>query len=576
MKRLASAVIGFLVFVLAHGLANGSESPQSEFTITAVVQGQGFVDPTSIKVPAGGSAEFLALAEPGWQLESVTGNTCHPAFDGTGLWTVTDVQADCQIQFEFVEQALADVEICSEPNLLIPDEDPAGIDDSLEVDTVGEIVEVRVALLGEHTWVGDLGFKLTHPDQAATVELVDRPGVPASSFGCSNADFDLVLSDDGVDGPVNDQCGPSPALFGNPTPEQPLDGFAGLDLSGTWTLNVSDSAFGDIGRLQRWCLAVSYLPEPVYVVTPLAGTGGAIIPDSPQSVLSGQTASFEIRPDPGFEIDEVSGSCGGSLEGEEYTTEAVFADCTVEASFSMLLYQVTTAVGAGQGNVSPAEQTITHGGAATVTVSPDSGWRIDDVRGDTCTPLALGDNQFEAVNIMADCLITADFERITFEVTPTTQGGGGSIAPDKPQTVAEGETVTFTLQPSENFEVDEVTGSCGGSLSGNDYTTDPVLADCSVVASFRFVETFTVTPAVSGNGGSIEPATPQTVSTGQTITFELLPEPGYQVDQVDGSCGGDLVGMTFTTAAVSSNCDVVASFRLVDDPLFLDRFETAP
>lgn len=573
-NKLPFAGVLVLLFPM---MAIGSEAARTGLTVTAVVQGQGFVDPPAAKVSAGGTAQFLALAAFGWRLTEVSGDTCAPLADELGFWVVSDIQADCQLVFEFVEQELAEAEFCSEPDFLIPDNLPAGINDFLDVDAAGEVVEVRVELSGQHSWVGDLKFILTHPDQLTSVDLIDRPGIPPSSAGCSESGFDLLLSDDGVDGPVNEQCRDTPpALFGNPVPEQPLEGFAGLDLAGVWVLNVSDNAFQDVGRLERWCLSFSYLPEASYVVTPSAGNGGSIIPDSPQAVSAGSAISFEVLPDEGFEIDQVGGSCGGSLDGEIFTTAAVLADCTVQASFAALSYQVTAVIGQGQGSVSPAQQTVSHGGTALVSVLPDPGWRIEDVRGDSCTPQLVGGGQFQAEQIVADCLITVDFELITHTVTPSTQGGGGSISPDDPQTVLDGDTVDFQLTPSSGFLVDEVNSSCGGSLSGLIFTTAPVFADCEVVARFRFVETFTVTPLVDGPGGSIEPGKPQQVESGASLVFELIPDPGFVIDQLGGSCEGELDDSRFITSPVSADCTVQVSFRALVDDLFEDRFEVLP
>src|SRR5699024_10494875 len=44
-------------------------------------------------------------------------------------------------------------------------------------------------------------------------------------------------------------------------------------------------------------------------------------------------------------------------------------------------------------------------------------------------------------------------------------------------------------------EIDSVGGTCGGTLSGSDYETDPVTADCTVVANFR---PFSGEPVVCG------------------------------------------------------------------------------
>lgn len=70
--------------------------------------------------------------------------------------------------------------------------------------------------------------------------------------------------------------------------------------------------------------------------------------------------------------------------------------------------------------------------------------------------------------------------------------------------------------------------------------------------------TYTVTPSAGANG-SISPATPQTVNSGSTAAFTVTPNAGYTA-AVGGTCGGNLVGATYTTNAVTANCTVSASF----------------
>ena len=74
-------------------------------------------------------------------------------------------------------------------------------------------------------------------------------------------------------------------------------------------------------------------PDPeTYAVTTTAGAGGDISPAN-QTVAHGATTTFTVSPDAGYSIDTVVG-CGGSLDGNTYTTGAITAACTVEATFS--------------------------------------------------------------------------------------------------------------------------------------------------------------------------------------------------------------------------------------------------
>jgi hypothetical protein len=59
---------------------------------------------------------------------------------------------------------------------------------------------------------------------------------------------------------------------------------------------------------------------------------GTISPQSP-TVNHGSQTVFTIEPDLLYIVDGVGGTCGGQLAGNTYTTNAITADCTVEATF---------------------------------------------------------------------------------------------------------------------------------------------------------------------------------------------------------------------------------------------------
>jgi type II secretory pathway pseudopilin PulG len=135
-------------------------------------------------------------------------------------------------------------------------------------------------------------------------------------------------------------------------------------------------------------------------------------------------------------------------------------------------------------------------------------------------------------------------------------GANGSISPLwNQQGVTLNSQQVFTVTPNTGYAA-SVSGTCGGTLVGTTYTTNPITSDCTVVATFTQV--FTVTPSASA-GGSISPATPQTVPINTTTSFTVTPNTGYTAT-VGGTCGGSLNGTTFTTNTITSNCTVAASF----------------
>ncbi len=95
-------------------------------------------------------------------------------------------------------------------------------------------------------------------------------------------------------------------------------------------------------------------------------------------------------------------------------------------------------------------------------------------------------------------------------------------------------------------------GTCGNA------TDLPIPANMTLSL---VLPTFMVTPSAGANG-TINPNTPQMVNTGATTQFTVTPSLGYSA-VMSGTCGGNLVGTTFTTIAITAACTVIANFTNV-------------
>ena len=151
---------------------------------------------------------------------------------------------------------------CVVPNVAIPDGDPAGIDNTLAITQTEGIADLNLYIRATHTWVGDLIFTLTHPDNSTSVIAIDRPGHTTTGFGCSGNDIDVWVDDEGADTAIENQCSNLPAISGRAIGGDPpsatlLATFDGLPADGIWTLNASDNANGDTGTLNEWCLEIT-------------------------------------------------------------------------------------------------------------------------------------------------------------------------------------------------------------------------------------------------------------------------------------------------------------------------------
>jgi subtilisin-like proprotein convertase family protein len=141
------------------------------------------------------------------------------------------------------------------PSLAIPDVNPAGIGDTINVPDTAAVRSVEVGVDISHTYRGDLLIRLVAPDGRAAV-LHDRQGGSLDN---------LVES-----------------LSAATTPS--LASFVGAPAQGSWTLQVADLAPADTGILNRWSLTLELEGGPR---TEWEAAPGLLIPDNdPQGIVS--------------------------------------------------------------------------------------------------------------------------------------------------------------------------------------------------------------------------------------------------------------------------------------------------
>jgi len=229
------------------------------------------------------------------------------------------------------------------------------------------------------------------------------------------------------------------------------------------------------GTISGACTVNATFSRNSYMLSATAEPGGNISPASVE-IQHGESTTFTLTPDTGYHIDSVTG-CGGTLSGDSYTTGLISGACTVSATFRLNRYSLSSTAGLG-GSILPTRVEILHGDNATFTLTPDTGYHIDNVTGCGGT---LSGNSYTTGSISGACSVDATFLLNRYPLSATA-GPGGSISPASVE-VQHGESTTFTLTPDTGYRIDSVAG-CGGTLSGNGYTTEPISAACSVNATF--------------------------------------------------------------------------------------------
>lgn len=161
------------------------------------------------------------------------------------------------------------IQITNSTAVAIPDNNTTGINSTVTIPSGINIaahadLEVEVTFNPSHTWAGDIIIRLTSPGSANTL-LLDRPGVPASTYGNS----------DNLAGPYifrTTATNVIPETSGSPGGVIPSGAYRPSNTSGvahnwsgltfpvaaggTWTLNVSDRVSGDVGTLSSWTLRI--------------------------------------------------------------------------------------------------------------------------------------------------------------------------------------------------------------------------------------------------------------------------------------------------------------------------------
>jgi hypothetical protein len=159
---------------------------------------------------------------------------------------------------------------CDQPGAAIPDNTPGGVSSAQAITDTGTLTDLDVSLNVTHTWVGDLAVTLAHSG-GATATILNQPGEPASTFGCSNDDIAGGIDDEGGTNLETHCAGTTPWInflgVGGDPAGPVMSAWDGEDFSGTWTLTISDNAGGDTGTLNEWCLLPSGAIVPVELQT---------------------------------------------------------------------------------------------------------------------------------------------------------------------------------------------------------------------------------------------------------------------------------------------------------------------
>jgi len=145
----------------------------------------------------------------------------------------------------------------SSPGTAIPDNNPTGITVTMNVTENVSITDLDVNLNISHTWVGDMTVTIKSPT-GTMATIVDRPGTPPGTFGCSGDNIVATLDDEAATAIESECAGSTPTINGSFIPNNPLSVFDGESTLGVWELTVADFAAPDTGTINSWGIDFDY------------------------------------------------------------------------------------------------------------------------------------------------------------------------------------------------------------------------------------------------------------------------------------------------------------------------------
>ncbi len=302
-------------------------------------------------------------------------------------------------------------------------------------------------------------------------------------------------------------------------------------------------------------------------VTPSAGANGSISPAAPVSAVYGTQPAFIVTPDAGFAITAVGGSCGGSLVGNTFTTLAITAACSVDATFNLLQSQTIT-------GFSPSASVIFGSGA--ITLSAVGGGSINPVIFSTASAPSIctvSGNQVTLIGV-GTCVVHANQAGTAGLYLAAPQVSANIAIQAAAQTSAVIASATAT---SLSFGATTTLSASGGSSTGS-YSFASSNGNCTIIGTTLTAAgvgscDITATRAADANylAATSASITIAITQAAQTITF-VAQSPASQIFATSGTfalsplasaSSGLAVIYTTTTPAVCTISGTTVSIQAV-------------
>ncbi|GEM74682.1 BspA family leucine-rich repeat surface protein [Vibrio sagamiensis] len=601
------------------------------YNVTVVALGAGDVTPESfIGKQAGSFVEFTATPEEGYLFDTLNGNCfadLNSEMGDTKTFSVGPLQQDCDFEVTFVEKLNA---------ALLPVY-------NVVVKVHGEgkaLPQIQQKIEGEKaifTLTPEENYKLASLNGDCFSALIEtHDDTKTFSVGPLSKDCEIEahFSDKNFSGFVptytvninavgNGQVSLQQATylegeFATFT-ASPDEGYRFKTITGdcfaALTVTDGDNRTFNVGPLTKDCfIDVAFTEKensallPVYELAVTASANGTVSP-SFQEVLSGNLASFTVKPNDGYRFEVLEGNCLSALENSSgdnrtFTIGPFDKNCSLHARFIeknntevVAIYSLETNLSEGNGQIQPAFQEGLAESMLAFSVTPSAGSKIAELVG-TC-PRSLSEKNgdtyiFQVGPMHKSCIFDVSFaEKDNINLTPIYEVavntmGQGQASPDT-QKRPEGEFATFDAIPNEGFRFDTITGNCFPAMLGTlqdikTFTVGPLKEDCEMNVNFteksndELIPLYQFKASIKGEG-QVDPAI-KIVLEGESVTYTASPNEGYRFEALEGNCFSALEAKegdnrTFKVGPFEHDCTLNVSFVEKESASLVSMYDVA-
>jgi len=282
-----------------------------------------------------------------------------------------------------------------------------------------------------------------------------------------------------------------------------------------------------------------------YILTTAYTGSGSVSPSGPQ--VADQPVLVTASPSTGWRFNQWSGDLTGSTNPKNLTMDA---PKSVTAEF-IKTYNLTTSK-IGNGTMSPSSGTYDTGNLASITATPDPGWRFSQMQ---VGNFYYNDNPVTIIMDSDKNVIGHFIERKTLVLQASPTSGGAVSANPTGGTYDINTVVNVTATPADvnYWRFDHFSDGV------NNYTSNPlpVTMDDDKIVTANFVEVRRLWTSVQGNG-TISPAPPVHIyDKGIDVPVSATPDSGWGFSHWTQSLSGSI---NPTVITMSGDRSVTAVF----------------